>query len=255
MGPMYDPRGDRVDASDAARAAAAVPAAGPLPSDPLVQVTRGLAGLVARYHRATLEGADRLPPGGALLVGNHGLYGFETFAFFYLLHAATGRFPVGLTDRLLFGHGPLRTLLARVGGILGTPDNARELLAARHLVVCYPGGSREVFKRPDAHYRLRWERALGFARVAICAGVPVCPFAGLGVDDSYVNLGPLPVLERVLGRYAAPVAVGLGPFPWPARFRFVLGEPLAPPADERDAPTFKRDVQAAVERLLGSGAS
>lgn len=229
-------------------------AAGPEPSDPLLLLAHGLAAFLARWHRATLEGADRLPAGGALLVGNHGLYGFETFSFFHLLHAATGRYPVGLTDRLVFGHDPLRAVLARVGGIPGTRDNALGLLAARRLVVCYPGGSREVFKRPDARYRLRWERALGFARVAISAGVPVCPFAARGVDDSYVNLGPLPVLDRVLGRYAAPVGVGFGPFPWPARFRFVLGEPLAPPGDERDAPAFKRDVQTAVERLLGSGA-
>ena len=177
MGPMYDPRGDRVDASDAARAAAAVPTAGPLPSDPLVQVTRGLTGLVARYHRATLEGADRLPPGDALLVGDHGLYGFETFAFFYLFDATTGRFPVGLTDRLLFEHGPLARFSRAWTGTSDAPTTRATSSGAppRGLL---SGRLRAGLQAAGRTYRLRWERALGFARLSIFAGRARLSFVG-----------------------------------------------------------------------------
>jgi 1-acyl-sn-glycerol-3-phosphate acyltransferase len=209
-----------------------------------------MAAALARWHRASLEGVAGLPAGPALLVGNHGLFGFETPAFFYLLHAATGRYPVGLADRTMFGREPIRSLLARVGGVPGTPANARALLAGGELVVCYPGGAREVFKAREDRYRLAWDGARGFARLAIEAQVPVVPFAALGVDESWVHLGRPPFAAR-LGRYAMPLAVGLGPLPLPVSFRFRLGPPLAPPGELRHLEPFRANVRAAVERLLG----
>lgn len=227
----------------------------PVEHDPVLRLARRAAAAATVYHRARIEGAERLPDGPALLVGNHGLFGFETPVFFYLLHRATGRLPVGLADRKVFSPAPLRRILGRIGGVPGTPAHALALLEAGHLVVCYPGGAREVFKSPEAAYRLAWEGALGFARVAIRARVPVVPFAGLGVDESYFNLGHLPQLVRLLGRYALPFAVGLGPLPLPVRFRFRLGTPLSPPRDERRAAHLKLAVQASVENLLEDGPS
>jgi hypothetical protein len=87
----------------------------PPSADPFLRVVHATAGLAARYHRAELLGAERLPAGAALLVGNHGLFGLETPAFFWLLHAATGRLPKGLADRRLFGNALARPLLERVG--------------------------------------------------------------------------------------------------------------------------------------------
>jgi hypothetical protein len=222
----------------------------PREQDALVQLASTCAWLQSRYHRAVLENAEAIPRGPLMLVGNHGLYGWETPAFFYLLRQATGRFPFGLTDRRAFGWEPLKSVMARVGGIVGTPDAARSLLSSGHMVVCYPGGSREVFKRPDAKYRLAWERAKGFAAIAIELGVPVVPFAGLGVDDSYYNLGTPAVARRALGRYAVPFGIGLGPLPLPARFRFRVGAALNPPSRPEGQEGFKGQVQQAVETLL-----
>jgi 1-acyl-sn-glycerol-3-phosphate acyltransferase len=205
---------------------------------------------LTRYHRAALEGAEHLPRGPALLVGNHGMMGLETPVFFWLLRCQTGRFPAGLTDRHLFG-GRLRKLLSRLGGVPGTRENAAALLREGHLVVCYPGGVREVFKAPDARYRLRWERSCGFARVAIAAQAPVVPFAGLGVDDSFLNLGHLGLFTQLFGRYAPPLALG----PLPARLLFRVGAPMIPPRDPALAEAFKASVQAAVESLLETHAA
>lgn len=209
-----------------------------------------LAGWAARWHAATVSGLEHLPAGPALLVGNHGIYGFEVPVFFYLVHRTTGRFPIGMADRVFFGRGPIRALLARLGGVPGTRDNALALLGAGQLVVCYPGGSREVFKRPADRYCLKWERSSGFARIAICAGVPVVPFAAYGVDESYVNLGHLPGTRRLFGRYAIPVAVGAGPLPLPARFHFRVSPPIAPPAEAAHALRLKEAVEARVRELL-----
>jgi 1-acyl-sn-glycerol-3-phosphate acyltransferase len=223
----------------------------PRESDVILRCVRAMAAVATWWHKADCNGAQRLPDGAALLVGNHGLYGFEVPVFFYLLHQQTRRFPIGLADRRVFGWRPMRGLLARCGGHIGTIDNALRLLAHQQLVVCYPGGSREVFKSPAQRYQLCWDRALGFARLAIRAGAPIVPFAGLGVDDSYRNLGYLPGMRALFGRYAVPLAIGLGPLPLPVRFCFRIGAPIAPPSEMSRAPQLKEQVSAAVRALLG----
>jgi len=227
----------------------------PRPEDPFFRVVRGLAALGRRWHGAACSGAERLPPGAALLIGNHGLFGLEVPIFFYLVHHHTGRIPIGLADRRVFAWQPMRHVLARCGGHIGTIDNGLALLGQRDLVVCYPGGAREVFKARNQRYQLAWDRACGFARLAIRAGVVIVPFAALGVDDSYRNLGHLPGTRALLGRYAPPLAIGLGPLPLPVRFRFVIGHPIAPPSEMARAPELKEHVAGAVRALMSHAAS
>ncbi len=224
-------------------------------ANPLLFAAKRGAGLLARWHRAELDGVEHLPRGPALLVGNHGLYGLETPVFFWLLLRETGRLPCGLADRTLFGNRLVRPLLARVGSAPATAQDALRQLAAGHLVVCYPGGAFETFKEPDERYRLHWERNCGFARLAIAARVPIVPFAGLGVDDVWINLGHLRAARRLFGRYSVPLGVGLGPLPFPARLRFVLDRPLEPPQDAREAASLKRAVESVVRSLLDSRGS
>lgn len=204
----------------------------PAPDSLVFAVARSVAGAAAVWHRAELEGLEHLPDGPALLVGNHGIYGLDSPVFFYLVWRRTGRAPVGLAERLLCRVGWMRETLHRIGGIEGTRANALRLLAAGRWVVCYPGGAREVFKGAGARHRLLWDRACGFAAVARDAGVPVVPFAGAGIDDTYRVIGRLAATGRWAGheKYAIPVGVGLGVLPFPARFRFRLAAPLPPPA-------------------------
>ncbi|NTX10663.1 acyltransferase family protein [Myxococcus sp. CA056] len=215
------------------------------------------AALSALYHRARLVGTEHLPSSGpVLLVGNHGVWGYETPAFFHLLHQATGRRVLGLAERGFFRIPVVRTVLPRLGGVEGTQDNALAVLRDGALVVCYPGGAREVFKRPRGRYQLRWERALGFARVASDAGVPVVPFAGFGVDDTFL----WPPGEARLGvhltneaKYRVPLLVGLGPLPFPVRLTFALGNAHSPPpsgASESRLRAFRDRVATSVHRLL-----
>lgn len=212
------------------------------------------AALSAMYHRARLLGIEHLPRSGpVLLVGNHGVWGYETPAFFHLVHQATGRYPLGLAERGFFRIPLIRTVLPWLGGVEGTRDNALTALREGNLVVCYPGGAHETFKRPHHRYTLRWERALGFVRLAAQAGVPIVPFAGFGVDDAF--LYP-PGEERLCvqlsqsDKYRMPLVVGV---PLPVRFTFAVGEPHEPPpadAPESRLSAFRDKVAASVRRLL-----
>ncbi|MFP2926469.1 lysophospholipid acyltransferase family protein [Pyxidicoccus sp. 3LG] len=216
------------------------------------------AALSARYHRARLVGAEHLSlDGPMLLVGNHGIWGYETPAFFHLVHEVTGRYPLGLAERGFFRIPVVRTVLPWLGGVEGTRENALEALRSGAHVVCYPGGARETFKRSQGRYRLRWERALGFARLAAHAGVPVVPFAGFGVDDTF--FWP-PGEERLCLRltpgddkYRMPLVLGLGPLPLPVQLTFAVGAPHEPPpadAPESRLRAFRDGVAASVRRLL-----
>ncbi|MBN1208264.1 MAG: acyltransferase family protein [Myxococcaceae bacterium] len=215
------------------------------------------ASLSARYHRARLLGSEHIDSHGPLLlVGNHGVWGYETPAFFHLVHQATGRYPLGLAERGFFRIPLIRTVLPWLGGVEGTHDNALSALHEGHLVVCYPGGARETFKRPQGRYMLRWEGALGFVRLAARAGVPIVPFAGFGVDDTF--LYP-PGEERLCVRlsekekYRLPLVLGLGPLPLPVRLTFAVGEPHEPPpanASESRLKAFQEHVAASVRQLL-----
>jgi 1-acyl-sn-glycerol-3-phosphate acyltransferase len=221
------------------------------------QLAEAGAALSALYHRARLLGAEHLPERGpVLLVGNHGVWGYETPAFFHLLHQATGRYPLGLAERGFFRIPLVRTVLPWLGGVEGTRDNALAALRQGSLVVCYPGGARETFKPAHGRYTLRWERALGFVRLAAQAGVPVVPFAGFGVDDTF--LYP-PGAERLClqlaahEKYRMPLVVGLGPLPLPVKLTFAVGEPHEPPpvgAPESRQRAFRDRVAASVRRLL-----
>lgn len=250
-GPCVDDGGGWSPAPPAIEAVEGLEGSDP-PPNAILRAARAAASLAVRWHRAELDGAHRIPAGPVLLVGNHGLFGLEALPFFLLLQRATGRHPRGLADRILFGNPLVRPLLERCGSHVGTHGTALRLLAEGHLVVCYPGGSREVFKAPGESYRLRWKRSAGFARIAIEAGVPVVPFAALGVDDCWLNLGHLRAVRAVLGRYSAPLAVGLGPLPFPVPFRFVVGRPILPPDDPEQAPLLRAVAERAVLQLLAS---
>jgi 1-acyl-sn-glycerol-3-phosphate acyltransferase len=127
----------------------------------------------------------------------------------------------------------VRDALVRLGGMWGGKENALCALQRGELVVCYPGGAREVLKHDvSQRYRLQWERSRGFARVAIQAGVPVIPFAAAGVDDTYAPVARLRGTGRLLmgdDKYDLPLLRGgFGPLPTPMPFWFRIGRPIVP---------------------------
>ena len=160
---------------------------------------------------ARLEGAERIPAqGGALLVGNHSFLGLDGFVLAALVNREAGRYLrfLGKAPRDIPALGPL---LTRLGAVAGEPEVAVSMLEAGDLVAVYPGGIDDSWKPKAERYRLRWGQRAGFARVAMRAGIPIIPVAGLGIDDAYDVVGRERKLGRAIfgsSRYDLPIAFG-----------------------------------------------
>ncbi len=200
-----------------------------------------VARAIAARFQAALAGAERVPrEGGALLVGNHGLLGFDGVPLAALFALATGRVPRFLADRNLWRIPGLPRLLAAAGIVPGSPDGAVRLLRAGELVCVYPGGVDEAFKLSREAHTLRWGDRAGFARVAMRAGVPILPFAGVGPDELF----EVRRREHTLGRRWAGSARYDLPLPrrfWPRRVP--LEYHVLAPIDTRGDPDDPRDVE------------
>jgi 1-acyl-sn-glycerol-3-phosphate acyltransferase len=221
-------------------------------------------------------GTDRIPREGALLLtGNHTIYGLLDIPMLGLeVYEKTGRVVRGLGDHNHFALPVWRDL--RLGAVRGTRENCARLLEAGEAVLVFPGGGREVMKHKHEQYKLVWKERVGFARLAIQYGVPIVPFASVGVEDMFeivvdaddVLRSPAGALLRALriteqpwfrhGEILPPIArgKGLGPLPRLERQYFLFGEPIDPTRyagqhESRDACfALRTEVQTAIETQI-----
>lgn len=222
-------------------------------------IGRWLAQAPIRWFHASMEHADRIPAtGGALLVGNHALSGLDGFTLASLVIRERGRYVRFLGERNLWRMPGLGPLLTELGAVPGDPVRAVEMLRDGELVGVYPGGVDDSFKPASERYRLQWGSRAGFARVAMRAGVPIVPVAGLGIDEMYTIVGKERWLgRRLLGspRYDLPIAFGYYGTPLPRREtqRFVVLEPISTTGDpdrEEDVERVRSAVHDALTQVL-----
>ena len=220
-------------------------------------------------------GLEHVPREGAvLLAGNHTVYGLLDIPMMaFEIYEATGRVVRGLADDNHFALPIWREFLQRIGAVRGTRENCSRLFQAGEPVLVFPGGGREVMKRKGEKYKLVWKERVGFARLAIQHGVPIVPFASVGVEDMFEIVldaedlldSPVGALLRALriteqpwfrrGEIIPPVARGTGPagIPRIERQYFLFGEPIDPSPwaglhEDREACfALRSQVKAAVE--------
>lgn len=211
-----------------------------------------------RYFDARLVGGEHIPKrGGALLVANHGLFGFDAFVLGALLQRH-GRMPWWLADRNMFKTPGFTPILDFAKAIPGAPAAATKLLSRGELVVVYPGGIFDSYKLSRDRHRLHWRGRNGFAKIAVCAGVPIVPVAACGVDDMYNVVAREPGLGRWLfgdARYNLPLAFGrwgtLLPKPAPVVVHALGVVPTEGDADDEAHVQALRDkVEAMVQSKL-----
>lgn len=218
-----------------------------------------------------VDGLQNLPRDGRfLLVGNHTQSGSEALLIPYFVRREIGTRVRPLVDRNMARMGgPFGDLLAAVGGVVGAPETARELMRHDEPILVFPGGGRELPKFKGEEHTLRWQGRAGFARLAVENGYSIVPAGLVGGDDVYRSLTTRDgrwgrfsqsLTEKLSGRsdMAMPLirGIGLTMIPRPQRMYLRFGPPVdvakpaRVPADKWVA-TVKQRTQDALEKILG----
>jgi 1-acyl-sn-glycerol-3-phosphate acyltransferase len=148
------------------------------------------------------------------------------------------------------------TVFARMGQIVGTPENCRRLLQRDEAILVFPEGVKGISKTFDKRYQLQ-DFGLGFMRLALESQAPVVPVAVVGSEEQAPVLVDTSGLARLLGMPALPVTPYGPPLPLPTKYRLYFGEPLrfggSVDDDEEELERKVAQVKAAVEQLLKDG--
>ncbi len=200
------------------------------------------------YFRSEVFGLENVPEGRCLLISNHsGMVPLDAvlIAASLILDHNPPVLPRAMVEKWTQQLPFVAMLFARVGQILGAPDNARRLLEADHPLLVFPEGVRGIAKPFKKRYQLS-DFGPGFMRLALETKSPIVPIAVIGAEEQYPSLGNLDKLARALGMPAFPLIpqVLLGvPLPLPTRYRIYFGEPMS---FEGDADDDDAEIEAQV---------
>jgi 1-acyl-sn-glycerol-3-phosphate acyltransferase len=216
--------------------------------------------LYKRWFRVEVHDVDRVPAEGrVLLVSNHsGQLPFDAamIGLSLLVERDPPRVARALVERWVPSLPFISTAYARMGQVVGTPDNCRRLLAAGEAILVFPEGVRGLNKPWSERYQLQ-KFGRGFLRLALEAGAPIVPVAVVGAEEQAPALADLRPLARLLSMPAFPITPTLLPFPLPARHRIWFGEPLqvegSPEAEDPEIDVQVERVRAAIAALLSKG--
>ena len=199
------------------------------------------------WFRVEWDGLEKIPTdGGALLVANHaGAIPSDAPVIMHGIESELGRPCYGLADHLFKSLPVVGTYWARLGGVVGHPDNAYRLLREqRQVVLVFPEGSKGPGKSVSERYRLRRFGRGGFVEIAMRAGVPIVPIAVVGAEESMPIVFKSASLAKALRLPYFPITANqllLGPVLgtvgyFPAKFKLRVLDPIhfdVPPDQDR----------------------
>jgi 1-acyl-sn-glycerol-3-phosphate acyltransferase len=168
-----------------------------------------LAFLWSKYFRVSLSGIENVPATGpALIVSNHS--GGLPYDGAMLIHAFHRYHPQHrpfrpMVANFAFRSSWMRPVIARIGGVRASMQNALDLVSRGHLVGVFPEGLRGVGKPYRERYRLTYFGRSGFVRLARATGVPVVPVAIVGAEEIHPVLGKLTRIAQPLGLPYIPI--------------------------------------------------
>ena len=218
--------------------------------------------LWARYFRVRLLGVNNIPDdGAALLVGNHS--GGIPYDGAMLLHGVRREHPRHrhvrpLVANFAFRSGWMANVVARVGCVRASMENALPMLARGELVAVFPEGLKGVGKMYRERYRLARFGRGGFVRLAREAQVPLLPIAIVGAEEIHPVIGKITRFAEPLGIPYIPITptfpwLGpLGLLPVPTKWTMQIGAPIAPPrpGDEGGTSRVAEEVRSAIDGMI-----
>jgi 1-acyl-sn-glycerol-3-phosphate acyltransferase len=216
--------------------------------------------LYRKYFRVQVHGIESFPPEGRMLVvANHsGQLPFDAamLGVALLLELDPPRFARALVEKWVPTLPFISTFYARLGQVVGTPENCRRLLLAGEVLTVFPEGVRGLNKPWSQRYRLQ-EFGAGFMRLALECDAPVVPVGVVGAEEQAPSLLNLAPLARLLSMPAFPITPTGLPFPLPTRYHLWFGEPMrfTGPPDDEDAVLEAKvaAVRTAVQGLVDRG--
>lgn len=215
--------------------------------------------LYKHYFRVETHGIEKVPRGRVLLIANHaGQLPFDAamIAVSLLIDGQPPRAVRSMVEKWAVSLPYVSTLFARMGQIVGTPENCRRLLQNDEAILVFPEGVRGIAKLWPQRYQLQ-DFGLGFMRLALETNTPIVPVAVIGSEEQAPALMQLRPVAKLLGFPAFPITPTGLPIPLPTKYRIYFGEPMhfTGNADEEDAEIEKkvRQVKATIQAMLNEG--
>src|SRR5690349_9115203 len=215
--------------------------------------------LYRNYFRVQTHGIERVPVGRAMLVANHSgqlpLDG-AMIGMSLLLEAEPPRICRAMVEKWAPTLPFVAPFFARIGQVVGTPENARRLLAAGETLMVFPEGTRGLNKTYEKKYQLQ-DFGLGFMRLALEMQAPVVPVALVGAEEQAPALWDFKAAAKLIGFPSLPVTPTVLPIPLPVKYRLYFGAPMrfTGSADDEDAELERKvkEVKARVQAMLNRG--
>jgi len=215
--------------------------------------------LYRNYHRVETFGIEKIPKGRVLLVANHsGQLPMDgaMIGVAMMMEAQPPRAIRSMVEKWVPTLPYISKFFARVGQIVGTPENCRRLLAAEEAILVFPEGARGITKLWPQRYQLQ-EFGLGFMRLALETDTPIVPIAVVGAEEQAPALVDVKPVAKLLGFPAFPLTPTGLPFPLPTKYRLYFGDPMhfTGRADDEDSELDKkvRTVKAAIQTMIHQG--
>lgn len=205
-----------------------------------------LRATVWRYFRPLVIGAEHVPKKGrGLIIGCHsGTIPYDAACTLVAIHQATGRFSRAIGDDLFGRLGVVENFLRQQGALVGRPEIVEAVLRAGHLLLLFPGGSRDM-ERPylTQRYQVLSHRGFapgrgGYIKIALRTRTPIVPLAIVGAEEAHVLLGSSPLVAQIFGVPFFPLL--LFPWPLPVKLYIRFGEPIVLPGTPADADNQRR---------------
>lgn len=208
--------------------------------------------LYSQYWRVSVQGADHLPRGAAILVANHsGALPYDGLVMSLVITRERPdlREPRWLVEDQVFHAPVLGTLFNRLGAVRACPENALRLLDEQRPLVVFPEGYQALSKPFSERYKLKRFGRGGFVKLALRTGAPIVPVAIVGAEETSPLLGRLPA--SFLGLPHLPLTP-LGPLPLPAKWSVRFGEPIGMEGLHPEAADDLGEVQRLTEKTRES---
>jgi 1-acyl-sn-glycerol-3-phosphate acyltransferase len=254
----------------------------PLDFDPeATQQTVDRAGKLfgpGRYFGLEVDGFDNVPTGPTMVVSNHsgGTSIPDVWGFLIAWYRHFGvRRPIHpLAHEIILSNRLTGVYFAKRGVLRGGRSiGLRALRDHGHDLMVMPGGDLDTWRPYSKRYEVRFSGRVGYARLAIKAGVPIVPVANAGAHETLIVLTDGRPFARAIGLHAfaraevfpvhlsLPWGLAVGPWPHlptPVTLRYRVGAPIPPPVhldperepEEELVRAYDAEVQAAVQGLL-----